>query len=103
MVSPWDVDPLFLYLLGTAALRHLLTWSWRDRRPDAAVRVGTVARIILYPVKSTAGVELTEARCTYNGPMLGSTKDRSALTLYTDLTPNQFGGLVYYYVIALYR
>ena len=72
----WRVDPLFVYLVASATLRQLLTWAWRGHRPAAAEKVGTVSRITLYPVKSTAGIDLTEVTCTYSGAAVQHTQDR---------------------------
>ena len=67
---------IFSFLAGSAAIKYAVGYWWKDRFPPEAVRVGTVSRVTVFPVKSVGGVSLPRADCTINGLRAGDIRDR---------------------------
>ncbi|ELT95518.1 hypothetical protein CAPTEDRAFT_91125 [Capitella teleta] len=76
-----DAAPLFA-LIASAAVKHLVNFLWRNRRPPGSLRVGTLKSIAIYPVKSMSGISLPEVECSYSGPRNGCLQDRTWIVTY---------------------
>ena len=70
------IDPVFAFLSASSLLKHVMNYLWRHRKPPEAEHVGRVSQLLLYPIKSVQGLELTEASCTGVGLKSGNLLDR---------------------------
>ncbi|KAK2149192.1 hypothetical protein LSH36_463g05002 [Paralvinella palmiformis] len=72
-----NVDPVFSYLLLSAALKYYVNYLWKDVVPNGAKLVGVVTGLELFPLKSGKGIEQEEVKCSsHKGPSCGPVTDR---------------------------
>ena len=67
LLPPLPPVALFGTLVSLSALKHALSAAVRHGKPRAALPVGAVSTIVIYPLKSGAGLPLAAARVTRCG------------------------------------
>lgn len=60
-------DPVLYFLSATAVLKLVLSYLNCRSVPKEAKRVGKISRITLFPLKSSRGIDLDAADCTFSG------------------------------------
>ena len=60
-------DPVLYFLSATAALKFIVAYLNHKSVPKQAKCVGKISRITLFPLKSSRGIDLDSAECTFSG------------------------------------
>jgi len=68
------VDDVGWFLLLSSAVKGYLIW--RDKMVAKRSLVGRVARLVFYPVKSMAGIDVKQLDCQMYGAQHGRLSDR---------------------------
>ncbi|XP_035232946.1 mitochondrial amidoxime reducing component 2-like [Stegodyphus dumicola] len=80
MAQIWQTGVLLLCAVALSAA-GILIWKKKKR---TYLRVGKVAKILFYPIKSMNGIEVTQGKCTEKGLEVSGLLDRSFMLIAGD-------------------